>query len=803
MKLDVLDLPFDQYQRYRLTSDLVNELRGKGERYTILDVGGRTGLLRAFLPKDKVSLVDLEASEIEGLVLGDGSRLPFKDKCFDIVATFDTLEHVPPARRADFVSECARVAKRWVYIVGPYQAPEVEEAEKILQRFLVDKLEVEHRYLEEHRHNGLPSLADTEKGLKKAGATVAHIGHGNLERWLALMCLSMYLDYEPRLRPLAARVFHFYNQNLYASDHALPVYRHAIVAAFAGAELPQGTKSLALPTAPRGVLDRFRDVADEVVSFDRARGDWREERARLAEILATLERDLAGHRASLEEERTRSREQAAVMLTLENDLRGHSKSLAEALAALETEREQGGRVRAELEEKLALQERQNAGLEGEAAKLLAELDGERERGERVRAELEADIARHRAAFTTVERDLEEHRALKVAHENELAQLSDALAALELDLKGHRATLAEERRQREEQVAVLKTLEDDLAGHRRSLADALAALETEREQGGLIRRELEQKLEHHRAQNTDLEQEAKKVLSELEAERQRGAAVRSELEADIARHRAAFHDVERQLEERRALASSQENELLQRAAVLAAIEADLDGHRKALAETRAIVEEQRAAIDDQRNVIDDQRGVIAALTEHRARVEEALADRDNQIAALTDIRAALETELGAHKRVLAVREADLEGHKKALAARETDLANHRRALKALEEDIARHRAEHERAVNEYQRRISDHRAVEAALTADLDGHRRLAVDLRGEVERARVEQARLQDELARARQEIDGKRGEIERAARALAENDALIGALRADLKDRWKSVKRGFGPKRATPGETA
>ena len=77
------------------------------------------------------------------------------------MATFDTLEHVPPARRAAFVSECARVAQRWVFIAGPYQSKEVEEAERILQRFLLDKLEVEHRYLEEHRHNGLPSLADT------------------------------------------------------------------------------------------------------------------------------------------------------------------------------------------------------------------------------------------------------------------------------------------------------------------------------------------------------------------------------------------------------------------------------------------------------------------------------------------------------------------------------------------------------------------------------------------------------------------------------------------------------------------
>ena len=43
--------------------------------------------------------------------------------------------------------------------------------------------------------------------------------------------------------------------------------------------------------APAGVLSRFREVADEMVAFDRARADWRVERARLQESLATLEKE--------------------------------------------------------------------------------------------------------------------------------------------------------------------------------------------------------------------------------------------------------------------------------------------------------------------------------------------------------------------------------------------------------------------------------------------------------------------------------------------------------------------------------
>ncbi|MDE0916614.1 MAG: class I SAM-dependent methyltransferase, partial [Planctomycetota bacterium] len=120
MTADLLELPFDQYQRYRLVADILNEVRPKGRTLSILDVGGRTALLRQFLPSDDVTAVDLEMSDEPGLVLGDGSRLPFQDGSFDVVAGFDTLEHVPPARRTAFVDECARVASRWVVLIGPY-----------------------------------------------------------------------------------------------------------------------------------------------------------------------------------------------------------------------------------------------------------------------------------------------------------------------------------------------------------------------------------------------------------------------------------------------------------------------------------------------------------------------------------------------------------------------------------------------------------------------------------------------------------------------------------------------------------
>jgi len=300
--IDVLDLPFDQYQRYRHAADLLEEVRPKGRAWKVLDVGGRTALLRAFMPEDRVTLVDLESSTEPGLVLGDGARLPFPDAAFDVVTAFDTLEHVPPALREAFVSECRRVARGHVAIVGPYQAPAVEEAERLLQTFLKEKLGVEHRYLEEHRHHGLPDREGVEAQLRGSGALVASFGQANVERWLASICLSLYMDYCYELRGVATRFFRFYNRHLYPSDHAPPVYRHAVIAAIGGAALPRGRFALAPAETPPGGVARITELAFELAGFERAAKALHEERDVFRQVVAALEKDLAGTRAALSDE---------------------------------------------------------------------------------------------------------------------------------------------------------------------------------------------------------------------------------------------------------------------------------------------------------------------------------------------------------------------------------------------------------------------------------------------------------------------------------------------------------------------
>lgn len=377
---DVLDLPFDQYQRYGLVAALLSSVRAEGERFHVLDVGGRTALLRDFLPNDQVDLVDVDPSNVEGLILGSGAQLPFKDNSFDVVAAFDTLEHVPPELRGAFVSECGRVAKRYVMLAGPYHTPRVAEAEQYLLDFLKVKLNWEHRYLAEHRENGLPDAVQTRSILRATGAKVEAFGHGALDRWLLLMMLELYVEHEGLLHGIAKGLYRFYNEHLFSTDHGPEVYRHAIVAAFDGAPMPTLEEALDPPgSAPRELTGRMIEMGAELLRYDSLRDTYLPEMERLHAAVAeatknagessatveTFKTDLVGHKETIEALRTEltdantnaeaiaaSGEEQIGGLT--SDLAGHKDMIAEIsklreaeLAELEVRGTQLGEIRTE------------------------------------------------------------------------------------------------------------------------------------------------------------------------------------------------------------------------------------------------------------------------------------------------------------------------------------------------------------------------------------------------------------------------------------------------------------------------
>ena len=346
---DPLELPFDQYQRYELVRALLASVRGEGETFHVLDVGGRTALLRLFLPDDRIELVDVDPSEVPGLILGSGAQLPFRDNSFDVVAAFDTLEHVPPDLREAFVAECGRVARRYVMLAGPYHSERVAEAEEALLEFLSVQLSWEHRYLAEHRDNGLPDAVATRAGLESSGARVESFGHGALDRWQVLMSLELYIEHQSLLREIAPRIYRLYNEHLFATDHGPEVYRHAIVGAFDGAEMPTLEHALQpVGSAPSEVVDTLGQVGREILRYDALRDTYEPEMARLHGVVADVQNDLVEHKRTIEalrEELARERAATQEMAAekdehiggLTADLAGHKDTVAELRRLHETE----------------------------------------------------------------------------------------------------------------------------------------------------------------------------------------------------------------------------------------------------------------------------------------------------------------------------------------------------------------------------------------------------------------------------------------------------------------------------------
>ena len=238
---ELLDLPFDLFERYELTRRLVGELYpdGRGEGLNILDVGGHSSPLKQFFPRQRVFLADIRGPgslthlplAYDGYVQGTGTALPFEGGAFDVVTAHDTLEHVPSVDRPGFLSELFRVAGRFVIVNGPVSLPESEWAEQRLSTFLERTTGTPNGYLLEHRRLGLPRREDIEEIVGAAGLPFIRIPNGNLWIWLTLNAAKTYVQLGTADSGVEAIIDNTANRVLAMADLRGTRYRDAFVVA--------------------------------------------------------------------------------------------------------------------------------------------------------------------------------------------------------------------------------------------------------------------------------------------------------------------------------------------------------------------------------------------------------------------------------------------------------------------------------------------------------------------------------------------------------------------------------------------
>ena len=231
--MNKLELPFDQYQRYKMVEELVGLIRCKrsgGRRLRILDVGGHPGFIADFLPEDDTFILDKLPFEGLNCVRGDGARLPFEDASFDLVVSVDTLEHIPPDRKLGFLEEQLRASRNYVLLAAPFEDENVSLAEQIVNEFFIKKIGHPNHSLEEHFANRLPRLSETLSFFDQHGVQHLEIPNGYLYNWLVMMMALPAAQALPDSEELVAMINRFYNQNLYTSDNRPPCYRTVILA---------------------------------------------------------------------------------------------------------------------------------------------------------------------------------------------------------------------------------------------------------------------------------------------------------------------------------------------------------------------------------------------------------------------------------------------------------------------------------------------------------------------------------------------------------------------------------------------
>lgn len=230
----MIEILFDQYQRYKKTQEIVNELRNQHEKFNILEVGANEHRnLEKFLPHDTITYLDIHLDEAfqndPQYILGDATQMDLPDESYDFIIALDVFEHIPAERRKNFIDEINRVSKKGFILMGPFDTDGVEDAEKNVNAFFKGLVGNDHPWLVEHIENGLPNWDKTLTYLKEKGIQYTCAEHGSINVWENLMRYHFLSVYSNKVLSEVQVINQFYNERIYPRDTAGKCYRKIIV----------------------------------------------------------------------------------------------------------------------------------------------------------------------------------------------------------------------------------------------------------------------------------------------------------------------------------------------------------------------------------------------------------------------------------------------------------------------------------------------------------------------------------------------------------------------------------------------
>ncbi|WP_058301438.1 class I SAM-dependent methyltransferase [Gorillibacterium timonense] len=230
----MIDVLFDQYQRYQNVTDIINSLRKTGQVFNILEVGANEHQnLEKFLPNDQITYLDIQLPEHlkdnPQYILGDATAMDFANNHYHIVVALDVFEHIFEEDRDKFIDELYRVSSDFFVITAPFHSDLVVEAERRVNAVYRSIFSNDFIWLEEHRSNGLPKIEKLIAHLKFHQLPYSITSHGDIQVWERMMNIHFIAAQDSRLSEYRKEMDIFYNSHIYKNDYGDLSYRKICV----------------------------------------------------------------------------------------------------------------------------------------------------------------------------------------------------------------------------------------------------------------------------------------------------------------------------------------------------------------------------------------------------------------------------------------------------------------------------------------------------------------------------------------------------------------------------------------------
>jgi SAM-dependent methyltransferase len=143
----------------------------------VLDVGGGSGALAAFLRDYAYFLVEPSVNGISG------TSLPFQDQAFDVIVACHVLEHIPIKDRERFLDNLLAKARQSVVLLNPFEVPGSRVSERLQ---LIVRL-TGAPWASEHLKCTLPRLEFVENYARSRGLGCSVSPNGTMATSLAMV----------------------------------------------------------------------------------------------------------------------------------------------------------------------------------------------------------------------------------------------------------------------------------------------------------------------------------------------------------------------------------------------------------------------------------------------------------------------------------------------------------------------------------------------------------------------------------------------------------------------------------------